>query len=428
MAQVTSLAPGGDGVAHVEIGGERRAVFVAHSAPGDSLRLEVDASQRPARGRILEVLSAGPDRVASACAWSTRCGGCDWMHLSLDAQARGHVDHLRAALPAAWRELAIPSHPAPQVLAHRTRTRVHVHCGRSGHPVVGMHETRTHEPVEVDTCAVLDPSLEQARRWLPRVFAGSRGRGDVQLALGVERRPVLDVRWTGDVAREAFARIEDAISAGAIAGARVTIGDMDRPACIGDPTPWMNGADGLPLCLAPGGFGQANDALNTVLVRYVAEMVRPWGVTKAVELYAGAGNLSVLLAREVAELACVESSREACDAARANLAARTFQPDTGRGARVIEADADSYEWGPATRLVVLDPPRTGARAVAERLVGSRVQRVVYVSCDTQTLGRDVAILEEAYAPVSLAAFEMFPQTSHIEAVIAFERKRPGRGA
>ena len=112
------------------------------------------------------------------------------------------------------------------------------------------------------------------------------------------------------------------------------------------------------------------------------------------------------------DLACVESSREACEAARGNLLAR------GLRARVVEADAGTYAWSKAVRLVVLDPPRTGARAVAERLAASRVAHVVYVSCDPQTLGRDLALLERAYAPVSVATFEMFPQTSHVEAVVA----------
>jgi 23S rRNA (uracil1939-C5)-methyltransferase len=149
--------------------------------------------------------------------------------------------------------------------------------------------------------------------------------------------------------------------------------------------------------------------------------VQSWHMTaeKAVELYAGAGNLSVLLARKVGDLACVESSRDACEAARENLAARG-----AKNARVVEADAAGYAWAKAVRLVVLDPPRTGARAVAERLATSRVPRVVYVSCDAQTLGRDLAILEKAYAPVSMATFEMFPQTSHAEAVVALERRRP----
>jgi 23S rRNA (uracil1939-C5)-methyltransferase len=158
--------------------------------------------------------------------------------------------------------------------------------------------------------------------------------------------------------------------------------------------------------------------MNATLAIHVAEIASAWGADKAVELYAGAGNLSVLLARETRELACVESNRETCAAARANLAARAIET-----ARVVEADADAYAWSKATRLVILDPPRRGARAVSERLATSRVRYVVYVACDTQTLGRDLAILEDTYAPVSVAAFEMFPQTSHVEAVVALERRR-----
>jgi 23S rRNA (uracil1939-C5)-methyltransferase len=122
----------------------------------------------------------------------------------------------------------------------------------------------------------------------------------------------------------------------------------------------------------------------------------------------------------VGDLVCVEASRETCDAARSNLAAR------GLHARVTEGDAETYEWKRSTDLVVLDPPRTGARAVAERIAGSRVDQIVYVSCDGPTLGRDLAILEPGYALRSLATFEMFPQTSHVEIVVRLERRRPGR--
>jgi 23S rRNA (uracil1939-C5)-methyltransferase len=418
-AAISSLVPGGDGVALVEIDGERRAVFVPHTAPGDRARLEVDPARRPARGRVLRLESSGTDRVAPACAWSTRCGGCDWMHLSLQAQARAHVDHLRAALPAAWRDVAIASTAAGESLAYRTRTRVHVRSTPRGRPVVGINEARTREPVEVETCAVLDPRLERTRSDLARLFAGCRGRGEVQIALGTGRLPVIDVRWDGDLAAEVFARLERAVAEGAIAGAEVTQPASTRPARVGDPTPWMMGADGSPLRLAAGGFGQASERMNAALALHVAEIARPWRAERVVELYAGAGNLSVLLARETGELVCVESNRETCLAARANLATRGL-----RTARVVEADAAEYAWSKATRLVVLDPPRTGARAVAERLSTSRVAHVVYVSCDAQTLGRDLSILEKAYAPVSVAAFEMFPQTSHLESVVALERRRP----
>jgi 23S rRNA (uracil1939-C5)-methyltransferase len=413
---VSSLAPGGDGVAHVNIDGERRAVFVAGAAPGDVVRVEVDSARRPARGRLLAVVKAGADRVEAACPWVARCGGCDWMHLSPRAQAAAHVEHARAALPAAWREAHVETHAAEETLAYRVRTRVHAKAERR-RIVVGMHEARTHDAVEVDSCAVLDPTLERARRGLAALLDGSTGRGDVLLALGAGRKAIADVAWRGEVAAACFGRLERAVAAGDLAGARVTMEGARRPAVVGDATPWMNGADDAPLRLAPGGFGQASERMNRALARHVAEVAGHARAERATELFAGAGNLTVMLAPVVKELTAVESSAEACAAARANLAARG-----ATHVHVVEGDALAHAWPPSTRLLVLDPPRTGARAVAERLPASHVRRVVYVSCDTQTLARDLAILEPAYALSSVATFEMFPQTSHVEVVVALERR------
>ncbi|MDP9035035.1 MAG: class I SAM-dependent RNA methyltransferase, partial [Myxococcota bacterium] len=406
-ATIASLAPGGDGVAHVTLGGVRRAVFVPRAAPNDRLLADVDFSHRPARGRLLEVLAAGPERVTPPCPWSTPCGGCDWMHLSRAAQADGHVEHVRRALPARWRDREVHYREAPDALAHRCRARVHVRCER-GRVLVGMHQARSHRLVEVDRCAIMDPQLERARASLAALFERSRGAGNVQLALGTNRVPVLDVTWSGDLAPAFFSQLERSVSAGELAGARVRLGGANRPATVGDPTPWMTGGDGQPLRLPPGGFGQANERVNEMLVRHVAEQAALWGDETAVELYAGAGNLSVLLASpgppngggELAvsrELVLVESSSEACDAARWNLAMR------GLRARVVCAEAEEYSWSASVRLVVLDPPRTGARAVAERLALSRVAHVIYVSCDTPTLARDLGVLAGAYEPVSVTA-------------------------
>jgi 23S rRNA (uracil1939-C5)-methyltransferase len=414
---VASLAGGGEGVAHIDVAGERRAVFLPDTAPGDVVRAEVDASHRPARGRVLELVEPGPDRVTPACSWSARCGGCDWMHLSPQAQAKAHVDRLRAALPAAWRSLPIETHTATRRTEYRTRARIHVRA-RGARVEVGMHQARSHEPVTVDACLVLDPALDAARANLASLLQGCRGRGEAQVALGEGRLPVLDLRWTGEMAAACFGRLEQAVLARELAGAQVTLGEATRPAVIGDPTPWMEGADGRPLRLAPGGFAQASEAMNARLARFVADRAAECAADKAVELYAGAGNLSVLLAPAVGDLALVESSRDACEAARANLAARELS------ARVVEANAETYAWSPATKLVVVDPPRTGARAVAERLADSRVKHAVYVSCDPLTLGRDLSLLGGRYSPRAIAVFEMFPQTSHVEAVVSLERIRP----
>ena len=195
----------------------------------------------------------------------------------------------------------------------------------------------------------------------------------------------------------------------------------------------MTGADGKPLHLAAGGFAQASEEGNTLLATRVAELAAqvlpPAHAARVVELYAGAGNLTVLLAARAAHVIAVESDRDACRMAEENLRLRFLS------ARVVEADAASYAVGAGTNLLVLDPPRTGARAVAERLAqasstprGGRavwhpVRHVLYVSCDPQTLGRDLTLLAPHYRPVAIETFEMFPHTSHIETAVLLERIR-----
>jgi 23S rRNA (uracil1939-C5)-methyltransferase len=421
---IAELAPGGEGVAHAEIDGERRAVFVRGVVQGDRVAVDVDASRRPARGHVLELLAAGPDRVAPACAFTARCGGCDWMQLSIAGQEREHVRQIRAALPEAWRPTPIAVHAGPEALGYRRRARLHARAS-GGRAIIGMNEARSHEPAEVDACVVLHPVLEAARARLEPLLEGAHGRGDAQVALGrVEepRRAVLELRWSGPLPPAFFARLERAIAAGEWAGARVTCGEATRPAIVGDPTPWMTGADGEPLRLAPGGFGQPSDRANAMLGMRIAEIAHTSRAERAVELFAGSGNWTVQIARTLHDVTAVEANRDACDAARANLAAR------GLRARVVEGDASTYAWSSATRLLVLDPPRAGARAVAERVAKDPVRHLLYVSCDAPTLGRDLALLEPAgYAPRTIESFEMFPQTSHVETLVWLERAKRASG-
>jgi 23S rRNA (uracil1939-C5)-methyltransferase len=342
------------------------------------------------------------------------------MHLSPDAQRRAHEAHLRSALPREWQGAPIAVHEAAERAGFRARARLHVRAS-GGRAVVGLYESGTNDAIEVDRCIALDPALEQARLSLAALFEGTHGKGEVRLALGKPlpempalRRAVLDVRWDRALPAGFFGALFREMHGLAWAGASVVQGEASKPATVGDPTPWMLGADDVPLRLSPGGFAQASETVNRVLARRVAELAG--GAAKIVELYAGAGNLTVMLAGS-AEVAAVESERGACEAARANLAAR------GLRARVTEADATSYAVPRSCDLVVLDPPRSGARAVAERLVAAPPKRVLYVSCDTQTLARDLEILAPRYALRSADVFEMFPQTSHLESLVLLEKWR-----
>lgn len=412
---IAELTPGGDGVAIEEIDGERRAIFVPGVAPGERVRVEADLSRRPARARLLAVLEPSAERVAGECRFREACGGCDWMHLSLGEQARAHAAIVASVLPPAYRDAKIVTHPAPRSTAYRTRARVHVDA-RKGRVLVGMFERGSHEPVPVEACVVLDPIVDGARASLASWLEGAKGRGEAQIALGAPghaRRAVFDLRWNGDLPASVFGKIERAVTEGTIAGARIFSGDVKVPAKIGDPTPWIAGPDGTPLRLAPGGFSQATEEGNTALANRAAELADAVAPNAAlVELFAGAGNLTVLLARTHAVIA-VEIVRDACEAARANLSARSL------AAKVVEADAATFPIPKDAKLVVLDPPRTGAKEVARALAARPLPGVVYVSCDPPTLGRDLAMLAGAgYRLEAIETFEMFPHTSHVETVVA----------
>lgn len=431
---IAELSAGGDGVAICEIEGERRAIFVSGVAPGDRVRAQVDLSTRPARGRVLTVVEPGAARVATPCPHAGTCGGCDWMHLSLDGQARAHVRIVEQVLPRAFAATPVVAHAAPRTVAYRTRARVHVEA-KGGRLLVGMYAPRSHAPVPVDACMVLEAPIERARTALASWLEGARGKGEVQLALGAVAEPrgsvdasarltVADIRWSGDLPPAVFGRLEQAVARGELAGVRLFQGAVRVPATIGDPTPWITGADGAPLRLAPGGFSQASEEGNAVLARRAVDLalsLAPAPKDPTVELYAGSGNLTVLLAAS-RSVTAVEANAEACEAARANLEARRLT------ARVVAADAGTFAIPPATRLVVIDPPRTGAKDVVRTLASRRGLAVVYVSCDPPTLGRDLAVLADAgYELRAIETFEMFPQTSHVETVAALVRTRSRAG-
>ncbi len=413
-ALVGEIAPTGEGVVLVEHRGERRAVFVRGAAFGDELKLAVDFERRPARGRILAVAQPSPSRVPAECPDASRCGGCDYMQIARDSQIELHAAHARAALPAAFGDQPVSITRAAVALRYRTRARLHVRVS-GGRAVVGFFAPETHHPVETGTCVVLAVPLDHARAAVGALLEGAVGQGEARLALGVDRKPVLDLTWDHDLPGSVFSRAEQGVANGTWAGLRFITKGSSRPAVVGDPTPWIAGADGEPLELAPGGFAQASEEMNVVLARYVAEQV-PAGL-RVVELYAGAGNFSVLLARAASKLIAVESDAPSCEAAQRNLERR------GLRATVVAQDASEYA-AFAADVVVLDPPRTGAAKMAAALAKTNIKRIVYVSCDTRTLARDLATLSAGYDIARVAGFEMFPHTSHVETVVTLVKRRP----
>jgi 23S rRNA (uracil1939-C5)-methyltransferase len=427
--EVTSIAAGGDGLAHVVHDEERRAVFVPRSAPGDLLEANVDFTCKPARATAIRLLEPSHLRVSPPCPYVERCGGCDFMHLSLAAQQGAHRNIVEAALTRAIRSarsdatLAMPSvitHAAPRDLGYRTRARLSVGATRE-RASVGYRRAASHRIEEVSSCAILDPVLDACWRPIRNLFAGEHGEGEVSVAIGKQGAPVLDIRWTDELSGSFFGRLSVNVDNGTWAGAEVWLEGAREPARVGDPRAVTTGADGAPLAVPSGGFAQAHPAMNQKLGERILAVFTIAG-QDVVELFAGSGNLTVVLAREAGSVLAVESDGRAVAAARENIAGR------GLRARIVQADAGAFDLPQGVRAVLLDPPRSGAAHASEKIARSRVRRVAYVSCEASTLARDASTLVGGgFRLTSVETFEMFPHTSHVEILALFERDpRSGR--
>jgi tRNA/tmRNA/rRNA uracil-C5-methylase (TrmA/RlmC/RlmD family) len=172
--------------------------------------------------------------------------------------------------------------------------------------------------------------------------------------------------------------------------------------------------------VAQGGFWQVHPAAPTVLVDTVLSFLEPAPGESVLDLYAGVGLFAAFLGEAVgpgARVVAVEGDREACRHARRNLG-RSAEVATGPVDRVLSSAYDE-----PFDLVVLDPPREGAkRAVVEQVVDRAPRAVAYVACDPAALARDVAIFaQHGYSLTRLRAFDLFPMTHHVECVALLEK-------
>jgi len=386
--EIERLAATGEGVARDASG---RVVFVPFTAPGDRVRARiVEARARFARAELEAVERPSAERADPACAVFGECGGCTWQHVRYEAQVAAKAAILEDALRRIGHlELPGPVEivPSPVEYAYRIRTRVRVERGQ-----VGYRQRRSHRIAPTTRCPILAPALERALVELPARARG--GSGDWWLALG-----------------------SDGCAHAAPVG-RAPAGARRRP-----PARVSLSVAGHDLECGVGGFHQANGPLfETVAAAVVAAAGRG---DSAIELFAGAGYLTLGLARNFGRVFAVEGSPRA---------AHDLERNAERaGARAIEVLARSVERalaspplagaGAHADVVVIDPPRTGLSApTLAGVLALAAPRIVYLSCDPATLARDAAALVAGgYALEAVRGFDLFPQTPHVEALATFTR-------
>jgi len=409
---VTALAYEGGSIARQE----GRVVFVDGGAPGDRVLAEIVRQRKNlSEARVVKVLRPGPSRVPAPCPVAARCGGCDWQHVEYDAQLEAKRQIVRDALERNAKIFDAevqPVAPSPATLGYRNRIRLHVDDRR-----LCYYERKTRQPVPVTDCLIAEdrvraalPSIAQLVRSLAssarEVEIASRGElPGVVASLGCSGR------LHGTDVRRVLAAIGE--PAGVIAGITMfgprwhrVWGDMRRRLGAAEPT--------VAIDLIDTAFGQVNTAGNRALVQRVLDCAGMRGSELVWDLFAGAGNLSLPLARAAGHVVAVERDAAAMAAARAAAAEHGIDNISFHAVAVEDYLASNPS---VPDLIVLNPPRTGVGGHARRIAEYRAPRVVYVSCDPPTLARDAAAFTVlGYRLYRAHPIDLFPQTCRVETV------------
>jgi len=396
---IESIAAGGDGVARAN----GVVVFVPRTAPGDRALVKLDLRKRFARGRLEEIVVPSESRVQALCYHYRvdRCGGCQLQHMTYEAQLEAKRGIIRDSVTRiAKRTIENPPEIESSEKQWRYRRKLTLAMRRAvdGQWVIGLHPFDDPNVIfQLQDCPITDEGvmniwrdIMEARHFFPpanELRASVRLIGDADISVVMEGGD----RWP---AKTAFFHEVPSITAlwwKPENKARALVAERSRAA-------------------ATASFAQVNVEVGNALHAYVLGRAKAHRPETAVDAYAGTGSTAVPLAADGVRVVAIEADREAAE----QCARRLPEGSRAIAARVEDAIADVL---PAD-FVLINPPRTGVdERVARTLetLASPPRAIIYTSCDPGTLARDLARMPR-YRIESIRAFDMFPQTAHVEIV------------
>ena len=398
---ITRIAVGGEGVGRLSDG---RVVFVPRTAAGDRIRLRVGSLQRHrnfARATLGEIVEASPGRVAPPCPHYVRehCGGCQLQHLAYDEQLQAK----RAIVGDTLRRIGKLDLADPEIVEAldewRYRSKISMAAKAAA---IGLHPyDRPNFVFPLADCHITDFRLMALWREL-RSHLALLPTSLTRLTLRLDREGRRHI--IAESAGEPWLRADEL---------RHAMQADYELVC------WWQPVDGAARVMAgpatgfpATAFEQVNPGMGMLARRWAVEQLGDVRSQTVWDLYGGVGDTAALLVERGADVVSVDADEKAVAWGRSRLPA----------ARFIAARAeDVLATLPAPHAVVVNPPRAGLHwDVSLRLTSAPVAKLVYISCDPATLARDLHRLDVNYIVKAVRAFDLFPQTAHVETVAVLE--------
>lgn len=426
LLTIEKLVYGGDGLARMPADeqGRGKAVFLPFVLAGEKVEVSLLEEKRGfARARADQLLQPATHRIDPKCPYFERCGGCHYQHADPEHQLQIKAAILKENLRRIAKlelDTEIITHPSPP-WSYRNRSRFKVQSAPEF--ALGYYRFSSHQLLPIEQCPISSPLIN---RGLAELWRAGRDRGlpegvqEIELFSNAEDSQLLvevfcatdlnpeDAQKSAEQLRSLLAEI-----AGVVMFRAATSGEAKATATAGAGHLTYKTGD-FSFRVSAGAFFQVNRHLTDELIRVVSDDA--CGET-ALDLYAGVGLFSTVLARSFAQVIAVEAS----PTAHADLLY-----NSPANVKVVHATTDQFLG--KTRnirpdLVLVDPPRSGlGEMVVRSLAGLGARRMVYVSCDPATCSRDLAgLLSAGYRIQQAHVVDLFPQTYHLESVFHLVR-------
>ncbi len=414
------------------VDGAGKKVFVAGALAGETVTyLRRKRRRNFDEAELLDVIDASPERVAPKCAAFGYCGGCALQHIGIDQQReikeqslRDSLERIGGVTPREWLPplVAEPWH-------YRRRARLAVKdVANKGRVLVGFRERHAPYVADMHRCEILAQPVDGLLDALSDLVGHLTIRA---------RLPQIEVAVADEATALVFRVLDDPGSAdrerlvafAADVGVQVWLqpGGPDSivPLAPADPAPltYRLSAFDVTIAFEPVDFVQVNGAINERMVERAIELLDVGPAQRALDLYCGIGNFSLPLARRAAEVLGIEGEAALVERAAANAARNGITNARFRRADLSAVDGREDWMRQSWDRLLLDPARSGAAEVVDRLPRLGPDRVVYVSCHPATLARDAGVIVDThgYRLEAAGIIDMFPHTAHVESVAVFTK-------
>ncbi len=400
-----------------------QAVFIPLTAPGDKAVIKLTSEKgNYSTGELLRLVTPSPLRQSPPCPYFGHCGGCPWQHIQygeqLAAKERSVEEALRRIGKLDRFEL-LPIIASPNEYHYRRRIRLQVDERNRA----GFHKALSHELIEIESCLIAEAGLDRrligVREWLKEL------RSRIHHVEMVQSDDKEEVVFAGK-AEGAFRPEDDGANLRFLEEHKEISGlvlyGKGWRRCWGRGTIWIYSEEGLRFELDAELFTQVNREGNNAITRELLRWGEFQGRDRLLELYCGAGNFTLALARHAGEVVAVEGNARSVENGRRNSRLndlrniRWFHSDIGKWLKRMRERKETFS------LIFLNPPRSGAKGVEQDLALLQAEKILYLSCNPTTLARDLARLaKNGYRLKRVRPIDLYPHTFHVEALAELVR-------